>query len=75
MSRKLANAAKVRVLIDGICLQTTAGNLRTGAISISLRVAWREFEEYHDTQGTTGRLARFHDHHLNRNVDIQFDLY
>jgi hypothetical protein len=75
MPRKLANSARVRVVIDGICLQTTAGNLRTGSISISLHDAWRSFEEEHKATGIIGRMSGVADPWLGRTVTIQFDLY
>lgn len=73
--RKLAKSAKVRVVIDGICLQTTAGNLRTGSISISLYDAWKSFEEEHKATGIIGRGSHVWDVYLQRHVNVQFDLY
>ena len=73
--RRLAKTAKVRLVIDGICLQSTVGLLRTGSISIVLREAWEKFEVEHQTRGVMGKLARYYDPHHARNVDIQFDIY
>ena len=73
--RPLNKTQKIRLVIDGICLQTTVHMLRTGSISACLYWAWAKFEEEHLARGIVGKLARYHDGHLHRDVDIQFDIY
>ena len=67
--------AKVRLVIDGIVMQTTADNLRRGSISSSLYDFWTDFELQNAASGITGLLSRVHDDYLNRDVTLQVDLY
>jgi hypothetical protein len=73
--RRLAKTQKIRLVIDGVCLQSTVALLRTGSISVMLGRAWEQFEIEHQSRGIMGKLARYHDDYLGRDVDIQFDVY
>jgi hypothetical protein len=66
---------KIRVVIDGVVFQTTARMLRIGAISHCLYHAFCIFEAEHKSAGIIGHGSSYWDASLNRNVQIQFDLY
>lgn len=75
MARKIPDCAKLRLVIDGVALQTTARLLRRGSLSTCLHQAFRDFEAEHKAQGIVGRLAGYSDTFLRRDVQIQIDLY
>jgi hypothetical protein len=72
---RIANGAKVRLVIDGIVMQTTMGSLRTGSISTVLHNAVTHFERQHAEHGWSGLAAAYRCEFLDRTVQIQIDLY
>jgi len=75
MARKLRNGSKLRLVIDGVALQTTEGLLRHGSLSTCLHQAFCDFEDEHQARGITGRTAGYRDTFLAREVNIQIDVY
>jgi hypothetical protein len=74
MGRPIPDRAKLRVVIDGVSIQTTAELIRRGAVSASLHQAWCDFEDEHMARGIVGRMTGYSDIHLGRQVNIQIDL-
>lgn len=63
-----------RVLIDGIAVQTTVGNLRNGMMHRLVWQAFRELEAQWMADRTIGLGATYTEHGTKRRVSIQIDL-
>lgn len=73
--RALKLDTRVRVIIDGVLVPTTVRLMQKGAISTVLWCAWKDFTTEHKYRGITSRTTGYHDQFLNRNVNIQIDIY
>lgn len=74
MTKKINQTAKLRVIIDGITLTTTAKLLRTGGGSHCICQAWADFEEAYIKYGYIGRSTTYTDVSSQRRVNIQIDI-